>query len=601
MILLTVLVLIWKLTLASDLFSSMSDMQKLYEHEAIVAENIEEYIQEMEAQLDTLDTFLNAYYQNHNYTEQDAEEYVSHPLNTFSLIKRTAMDLPKVYEKLFSNKSQEKIENMSKLINKYQITDEELEGAVRGLFLLTNTYKFNLVDFAQGKIKIPKAQAIERGLKPEEAFINDAQISTQEMHLIAKLAFNDNRLDWSLKYLNATLELTKIRNEPDLWKEVKVTYKTVAKKHDETLIKGKYKPDETTLFHKPVDAKLAKKKKWAKVKPHSVYDIPLFTRSITERDIRDLFEAACRDEPLRSPKYDISLTCQWLHYENPYLKLGPFKQELKSSTPFVAIFRDFMSDREVEAFKTVAEDKMERSKHSGNVKKNGGEGISDKRRTSKQIWLSDIDKDAIEHGYLYTPEARTVTNRITNATLMNSLSMIGGEHFQVANYGIGGQYGKHWDAIGEPHEQAPHFKHMGDRVQTVMVYLSDVEAGGATAFPMLGMAVWPKKGDAIAWYNLDRNGYQDKLMAHGGCPVIKGSKWITNKWLRWYPQSLNFPCTLELEPTRLEPLTNNICSFLPHCKKPTLDKGINIDHFRSYLAPQSHFQYQKHQMIALSL
>ena len=36
------------------------------------------------------------------------------------------------------------------------------------------------------------------------------------------------------------------------------------------------------------------------------------------------------------------------------------------------------------------------------------------------------------------------------------------------------------------------------------------------------MAVWPKKGDAITWYNMHRNGWQDKLMAHGGCPVIKG-------------------------------------------------------------------------------
>ena len=39
----------------------------------------------------TLDTFINTYYKDHNYTEEDAEEYVSHPLNTFSLIKRTAI------------------------------------------------------------------------------------------------------------------------------------------------------------------------------------------------------------------------------------------------------------------------------------------------------------------------------------------------------------------------------------------------------------------------------------------------------------------------------------------------------------------------------
>ena len=52
--------------------------------------------QDIEEQMNMVDTFLNTYYKDHNYTEADAEEYVSHPLNTFSLIKRTAIDWPKV-------------------------------------------------------------------------------------------------------------------------------------------------------------------------------------------------------------------------------------------------------------------------------------------------------------------------------------------------------------------------------------------------------------------------------------------------------------------------------------------------------------------------
>ena len=59
--------------------------------------------------------------------------------------------------------------------------------------------------------------------------------------------------------------------------------------------------------------------------------------------------------------------------------------------------------------------------------------------------------------------------------------------FQVANYGIGGQYSKHWDAAGEGGPILNNgFENDGDRIQTFMAYLSDVEVGGATAFPMLG-------------------------------------------------------------------------------------------------------------------
>ena len=48
-----------------------------------------------------------------------------------------------------------------------------------------------------------------------------------------------------------------------------------------------------------------------------------------------------------------------------------------------------------------------------------------------------------------------------------------------------------------------------------------------------------RKGDLAFWYNIDRNLNVDYLTFHGGCPVLVGSKWITNKWIR--EMATNYP------------------------------------------------------------
>lgn len=99
------------------------------------------------------------------------------------------------------------------------------------------------------------------------------------------------------------------------------------------------------------------------------------------------------------------------------------------------------------------------------------------------------------------------------------------------------------------------------RYATVLYYLNDVEEGGETAFPFAdssiqtisakGETAWhnltshchdaaltikPEKGKAIMWYNhfVDKNGYMsfvDKRSFHGGCEVVKGTKWIATNWI----------------------------------------------------------------------
>ncbi|XP_027462558.1 prolyl 4-hydroxylase subunit alpha-2 isoform X4 [Zalophus californianus] len=111
---------------------------------------------------------------------------------------------------------------------------------------------------------------------------------------------------------------------------------------------------------------------------------------------------------------------------------------------------------------------------------------------------------------------------------------------KVANYGMGGQYEPHFDFSRRPFDSG--LKTEGNRLATFLNYMSDVEAGGATVFPDLGAAIWPKKGTAVFWYNLLRSGEGDYRTRHAACPVLVGCKWVSNKWFHERGQEFLRPC-----------------------------------------------------------
>jgi len=72
----------------------------------------------------------------------------------------------------------------------------------------------------------------------------------------------------------------------------------------------------------------------------------------------------------------------------------------------------------------------------------------------------------------------------------------------------------------------------GQRVATLVMYLNDVEAGGSTVFPSIGLDVLPRKGSAVYFAYTSDAGETDPRTLHGGSPVTAGEKWIATKWLR---------------------------------------------------------------------
>ena len=77
------------------------------------------------------------------------------------------------------------------------------------------------------------------------------------------------------------------------------------------------------------------------------------------------------------------------------------------------------------------------------------------------------------------------------------------------------------------------------RKLAVQFYLNDVEEGGETWFPKLGVKIKPKPGKAALWHNLNKSQTACHPMSeHAGTPVIKGTKWAINVWIRQRPEKI---------------------------------------------------------------
>ncbi|KAG8185446.1 hypothetical protein JTE90_022377 [Oedothorax gibbosus] len=118
------------------------------------------------------------------------------------------------------------------------------------------------------------------------------------------------------------------------------------------------------------------------------------------------------------------------------------------------------------------------------------------------------------------------------------------EELQINKYGLGGHYSTHYD-FRRP-EEVDCFASLGtgNRIATWLIYLSDVEAGGSTIFPDIGVQITPTKGSAGFWFNLFKNGYGDYRTKHAACPVLVGKKWVANKWFHESGQEFRRPCSL---------------------------------------------------------
>lgn len=111
-----------------------------------------------------------------------------------------------------------------------------------------------------------------------------------------------------------------------------------------------------------------------------------------------------------------------------------------------------------------------------------------------------------------------------------------GEPIQGQRYAVGQEFKAHTDYF-EPQgaDFAKFCSVAGNRTWTVMLYLNEPAAGGATRFKVVDKLIKPEAGKLLAWNNLRADGTPNPATLHHGMKVRSGAKYVITKWFRERP------------------------------------------------------------------
>ncbi|KDR32913.1 preprotein translocase [Caballeronia zhejiangensis] len=205
--------------------------------------------------------------------------------------------------------------------------------------------------------------------------------------------------------------------------------------------------------------------------------------------------------------------------QGPVIKANDCRARVlfSSSQPVVALLGDVLTEEECERLIEIGRQSV---KQSAVVDPASGAEIIIRERTSQGAFVNgSVD-----------PLVAKIDRRLAELT---NIPLENGEDLHLLRYGIGGEYRPHFDYF--PEELAGsrhHLQRGGQRIATVILYLNEVELGGETTFPNVGLSVRPQRGSALYFEYGNELGQVDPKTLHAGNPVEQGEKWIATKWIR---------------------------------------------------------------------
>lgn len=508
--------------LQCDLFSALCKLQDLLREEEKLQLSLNRYTSSIQESGQDVPPEILRFSESlkiKRKTIKDGYRYIEHPINDFHLLYRFVVEWQSVFDNIWCKDCEDAeaakdfnftVQLVSKRLGLWPST-YDLDGASSALLRLWKVYKLDLNKFINGIV---------------QTYTADQPMSDDEVLTVAKFA-DSVKDDYSeMRWLEALYKRLQTR---DGFSYNQTTVIRVARSLAASFYKLGF-PKKGILILEPF---------------HSLdnrginRDVAFYLSSansnenetIPEPTPKDaMYEALCREEQ-KSLQELAKLRCFLRETVIPYYKA---KEEVVNYEPRIAIFHDVISPTSLEHLKSVASKGFTRS--TVFLENTGPDGHVtygklDNVRVSQTSWLGTDEY----------PELSRLENRIKLTTGLSAEYKSVRSHsekFQVLNYGVGGMYTVHYDytgyMLGIPSNplDSDDIRTSGERMATWMFYLNDVKAGGATVFPEVKTRIPVAKGGAAFWYNVRPSGATDPRTLHGGCPVLVGSKWVSNKWIR---------------------------------------------------------------------
>ena len=544
--------------------SSAEDMIGLLKKEQILITELQSFLQTLRTKASKINNFqkisksissLDKYFiktiNNDKENKSQYESIISNPIGAFNLLWRTNKLWPKKVKSLTAHfktlkTTLKKNPSLLKLfpenlLQRFPLTDtSEVVAGAKGLLSIQHYYNLTSLHLAQG------------------CGDQDHQLTLEQVLEIGDIAVRSQYLSQGVEWYEQGLDMLNTQEIIDKKRKSKVLASLAGAKemHDRHIMTSgllQYDSRTKNIFHtntRPYDKDLEETQHFISMKKD--YD-DLVRTSTKDKDLaRDYLTTTpwrfwssiyVGLDPMRQKlcqgEIPISyiLTCSLLTHGNPYLMLAPFKYEEVKSEPWIGIVLDMAYQDEMERVKEEARGKLVTTTLVDFSDDGAGDSYTN-RRTSKVTYRSEKA--------MPDPLARW-TKRIELATQLDLTShKLSSENYQIMNYGLGGAILTHRDSddtdLTNP-VYSESWNNGGPRMATVMIWASEVMQGGRTVFSGAQVGVRGRVGAALVWWNIRSDGTLDSRNHHMGCPVVRGNKWIANKWVKWPSQMWRYPCS----------------------------------------------------------